>query len=106
MLFTIKNTTKIAATVLGLLMINSAVVHAQSDVSEGFEFDKLGVEESNWNFSSEDESVSVQDDIRELEEFGLVNTEDSDVRIIEEKRRWGNRGDAEDYKIQTDVYDY
>lgn len=103
---TIKKTIQISAVALGLLAVNSAVSNAQADTSESFEFDKLEVEENNWNYGGENESISVKDDLQELNEYDVSDVEESDVRIIEEDRRWGNRGDVEDYKIKTNVYDY
>ena len=64
-------------------------------------------ENSNWTFSSENESISVQDDLEELEEYSISepNTE-TNLEISEENRRWGNRGDVENYSIEVEVYDY
>ena len=89
---------------LGLLA-TSTVSNAQAN-SSGFEFDRLEAEESNWDFAGEDESISVKDDLQELDEYKISDVEEFDVRLIEEDRRWGNRGDVEDYKLKTDVYDY
>ena len=64
-------------------------------------------EKTDWTFSSENESISIQDDLEELEEPSISepNTE-TDLEISEENRKWGNRGDVEDYSIEVEVYDY
>ena len=64
-------------------------------------------EKTDWTFSSENESISIQDDLEELEEYSIAepNTE-TDLEISEENRRWGNRGDVENYSIEVEVYDY
>ena len=64
-------------------------------------------EKTDWSFSSENESISIQDDLEELEEYSISepNTE-TDLEISEENRRWGNRGDVENYSIEVEVYDY
>ena len=64
-------------------------------------------EKTDWSFSSENESISIQDDLEELEEYSISepNTE-TNLEISEENRRWGNRGDVENYSIEVEVYDY
>ena len=64
-------------------------------------------EKTDWNFSSENESISIQDELEELEEYSISepNTE-TDLEISEENRRWGNRGDVENHSIEVEVYDY
>lgn len=62
-------------------------------------------ENLNWNFSSEDETRSIEDELKKVSELNLSQSE-SDVRIIEEDQKWGNRGDVEDYKFKIDVYEY
>ncbi len=64
-------------------------------------------EKTDWTFSSENESISIQDDLEELEEYSIYepNTE-TNLEISEENIRWGNRGDVENYSIEIEVYDY
>ena len=89
------------------MAVTSYSANAQTSTSDSFEFDKIELgEDRNWNFQSENESTSIQDDIRELKQYNISDTEDTGVRLIEEDRRWDNRGDAEDYLIKTDVYNY
>ncbi len=53
-------------------------------------------EKTDWTFSSENESISIQDDLEELKEYSILepNTE-TDLEISEKKknRKWGNRRD-------------
>lgn len=111
MLNTVKNILHIlpiGAIALGLVTVNlSSSANAQTNTSDGFEFDKIEVgEDSGWDFKSENETISVQDDLQELKQYSISDSEDTDVRLVEEERRWGNQGDAEDYSIKTDVYSY
>lgn len=62
----------------------------------------------NWSFTSEDESITIKDDIKELRTYSISDDEDLDVdlELDEEDRRWGNRGDVDDYTFEVEVYDY
>jgi len=93
------------------LFIGSA--NAQSRTADSFNFDKITVgNESNWNFSSEDETVSIRDNLQNLREYDLSNIENFDLRLIRERRRrlgikrWGNKGDRSYYSIEDGVYPY
>ena len=102
MLTTAKNIACACAIVAGF----SLSVGAQTDPNT-FEFDKIEVgEDTDWEFKSENESVSVQDDLENLKEYSISGSDDSEVRLTEEERRWGNRGDGREYSIETEVYDY
>lgn len=80
---------------------------AQTDSNGSFDFNKIEVgEDRDWEFKSENESASVQDDLGELQEYSLSDVDDTEVRLIKEDRRWGNVGDTEDYSIETEVYGY
>lgn len=59
-----------------------------------------------WSFTSEDESITIKDDIKELRTYSISDDEDSDLELEEEDRRWGNRGDVDDYTFEVEVYDY
>ena len=102
------------AIVLGVIAINSAMpANAQSRTADSFNFDEISVgEENNWNFSSEDETVSIRDNLQQLREYDLSDIENFDVRLIRERRRrlgikrWGNRGDRSYYSIDDGFYPY
>ena len=109
MLTIIKHSLAIA---LGLTLtnINISPINAQTDTrGDIFLEDIEAGEEVNWNFSSEDESTSIKDDIKGLGEYSSSETESEteiDLELVEEDSRWGNRGDAEDYSIEAEFYDY
>lgn len=87
----------------------SLPLNAQSSVSQNSStLENVETKENlNWNFTSEDESISVKDDIRELETYSLSDENgDTDLRLEEEDSRWGNRGDVDDYTFEVEVYDY
>jgi len=103
MLTTAKNIACVCAIVVGFALPATA----QADSSTDFEFNKIEIgEDAGWEFKSENESISVQDDLKKLQEYSISDTEDTDVRLLQENRRWGNRGDVEDYSIETEVYGY
>ena len=77
-------------------------LNAQDTVLEDIETG----ENLNWTFTSENESISVKDDIRELETYSISDDEDLDVKLEEDNPRWGNRGDVDDYTFEVEVYDY
>ena len=89
--------------------IYSLPLNAQGNISkDGSSLENIEVDENlNWGFTSEDESVSVQDDLRELETYSISDEDDgTDLRLSEEDSRWGNRGDVDDYTFDVEVYDY
>ncbi|WP_019509608.1 hypothetical protein [Pleurocapsa sp. PCC 7319] len=95
---------------LGLILtsIYGLPLNAQTNTSEyDFLEDIEAGRNIDWDFSSEDESTSIRDEINKLGEYNISETKSRDVRITEENRRWGSRGDAAvDYTIETEVYDY
>ena len=83
--------------------IYSLPLHAQSDILKGIETD----ENLNWTFTSEREPITVKDDIRELEQYSVSESDpEVDLELTEESPKWGNRGDVEDYSVEVEVYDY
>ncbi|MDJ0636923.1 MAG: hypothetical protein QNJ34_27340 [Xenococcaceae cyanobacterium MO_188.B29] len=97
----------IQAIALGaILSTYSLPLNAQTNTSE-YDFLKDNTTEANidWNFSSEEESISIKDDLKELGEYS-ISEPDSDTEIVEEEQKWGNRGDVEDFSIETEVYDH
>ena len=59
----------------------------------------------NWYFDSENESISVKDEIQKLEDYSISESE-TDIELNEEEPKWGNRGDVEDTSVEIEVYDY
>ena len=114
-MLTIAKVAKLCVIALGTIVVSfsKTPTHAQSRTSESFNFEELTIgDERNWNFSSEDERISIQDDLKELKEYDISGTEYFDVRLIEERRRrlgikrWGNRGDRSYYSIEDRIYPY
>ena len=106
MLIIVRNAVKLSAIAIGLIAFSS-ISNAQTSSSESFEFERIEVgEEINWDFSSEDETTSIKDDIKELKDYSISDTEDSDVRITDEEPRFDNRGELQDFSIDADVYEY
>ena len=105
MLTIARNVVRLSAIALGLIALTSSV-NAQTNNSD-FKFEPIEVgEETNWGFSSEDESPSIKDDIKELEDYSISNTDDTDIRITDEAPRRGNRGELEDFSIDADLFEY
>ena len=97
------------AIALGIIVasVYSLPLQAQLETSEDVSLEDLEVkEEENWSFSSEDETISIQNNLQELGEYNISTPYDSDLRLTEEERRWGNRGDRPDYTLETEVYNY
>ena len=79
----------------------------QTTTSDEVSFEDIEAgEEGSWNFSSEDETISIQDNLEQLREYDISTPYDSEVKLTEEERRWGNTGDRPDYTLETEVYDY
>ena len=105
MLIIARNVVKLSAIALGLIALTSSV-NAQTNNSD-FKFEPIEVgEETNWSFSSEDETTSIKDDIKELKDYSISDTEDSDIRITDEEPRFDNRGELEDFSIDADLFEY
>lgn len=110
MLITNKAITRIGAIALGIIAANffSLPLKAQTNTSEADLFEDITAgEDINWGYSSEDETISIQDSLEELEGYNVSDSaEDVDVQLREEERRWGNRGDAKDYYFEAEIYNY
>lgn len=93
-----------------LASIYSLPLNAQTNTvadSGGILEDVEAGENLNWGFTSENESISVKDDIQELENYRISeSSSEEDIELIEDTRKWGNRGDIEDYSVEVEVYDY
>ena len=103
------------ALLLGIIVagFSPLPVHSQSKTADSFNFDELSAGgRGNWNFSSEDETVSIRDDLNQLKEYDISGIENFDIRVIRERRRrlgikrWGNRGDRSLYFIDDRLYPY
>ena len=87
--------------------------NAQSRTADSFNFDEITAGgKGNWNFSSEDETVSIQNNLNQLRKYDISVNENYDIRVIRENRRrlgikrWGNRGDRSYYSIDDGLYPY
>lgn len=110
MLTTKKTTIRLGAIALGIIAANLFILplNAQTDTSEDFFFEDIKVgEDINWSFSSEDETSSVQNRFNDLGEYNLSDsTEDANAQLREQNRGWGNRGDATNYLLEAEIYNY
>ena len=110
MLFITKTTLRWSAIALGLMAANVGLplqAQTQSEISESISFEDIEAgNDGSWNFSSEDETVSIEDNLQELGEYDISTPYDSELRLTEEERRWGNTGDRPDYTLETEVYNY
>ena len=97
---------------LGFIVANvySSPLNAQTRTIKDTMLQNIEAGEEGWNFISEEETISIQDNLNELEDYSILDSNsDSDVRLIEEDRRWrkeGERPNYPDYLLETDVYDY
>lgn len=88
--------------------IYSLPLNSQTNTSEYDFLNNIETEENlEWSFSSEDESISIKDDIKELGDYSISESELEEViELSDEDPKWGNRGDVEDLSIEAEVYDY
>ncbi len=91
-----------------MLGIYSLPLNAQANTSEYDFLNNIETEENiDWSFSSEDESISIKDDLKELGDYSISESElEEDLELTDEDPKWGNRGDVEDLSIEAEVYDY
>ena len=110
MLTTAKQAFKVSAITLGFIVANSVLlVNAQTRSADSFDFEQLQTGENlNWSFSSEEETISIQDNLLELNEISISKSDDTNIRLVDENsnKPWGNRGDKEAYSFEAEVYDY
>ena len=89
------------------LIFSNLSLNAQSNPSEYSFLKDIKVEKDlNWSFSSENESISVKDEIKELKEYSISESNSLDVQLIKENRRWDNRGNPRDYSVEAEFYNY
>lgn len=114
MSITIKTALSLGAIALGITTASySLPLNAQTDSSKEFSFEDIEAgKDGSWNFSSEDETISIQDNLRQLnqevkeKESEISYPYDSDFRLIEQQPRWDtNTGNGPDYILETDIYD-
>ena len=114
-----KNIVRLGAVALGIISISFSpqISKAQNTTADSFNFDDIAVErEDGWQFTSENETISLQDEIQELGEYRVSGAENFDVKLIQGNRRGGSSSDfpsysVEDkaspyYSIKTEIYDY
>ena len=112
------NTAKKVST--GVMVLNIIVaglsaptVRAQSKTADSFNFDELsagGID--NWNFSSEAETISIQNNLQELREYDVSGRRKKrlNIRQIRENswrfgaKGWVNRGDRPYYSLGNEFY--
>lgn len=58
-------------------------------------------QDKDWNFPSETESISVQDDLQELGEYSISEPE---PELVEREEKWGNAGDKEPHSAEFKIY--
>ena len=86
---------------------------AQSTTADSFNFDELSAGgKGNWNFSSEDETRSIRDNLKQLGEYDISGAENFNIRLTRQNRRrlgigrWANKGDRPYYSIDNGFYPY
>lgn len=101
-------TMRLCMLALGTLIATySFPLTAQTDTTEANVEDWQINSRQEWNFSSDDESASVKDQLNQLGEYKFSQPDlETDVKLLQENHKWGNQGDVEDYSLETDVYNY
>ena len=109
-MFTIHNIGKYSvaiAFISAILNFSGLPSNAQTDRTEYYFLEDVEARtRANWDFPSEDESTSIKDDLQELSEYDLSESDLEDIQLVEEDRKWGNKGDARNYSIEAEIYDY
>ena len=108
MLFTTNVKMHLGAIALFPLFVSLPLsLNAQTTASDEISFEDIEAgQDGSWDFSSEDETISIQDNLEELREYDISSPYDSELKLTEEERRWGNTGDRPDYTLETEIYDY
>ena len=84
------------AIALGALVANvySLPLNAQTGTLKDTLFQNIEAGKDGWNFISEEETISIQNNLQEFGDYSISNsTFDSDIRLTEEDKRWGNHGE-------------
>ncbi len=92
-------------TILGAFYILPSA--AQTNSLESETINNLKIQsDTDWNFSSEDESISVADDLKELDKYNISESDLPDIQLIKHKRRWSNHLNYRRYSLEGALYDY
>ena len=96
---------------LGFIVANSSLpLNAQTRTLNDTMFQNIEAGKDGWNFISEEETKSIQDNLNQLEDYRILDdNSDSSIRLVEQQRRWrkqGERPNYPDYSLETDIYDY
>lgn len=112
MLTSTKRVIHLSAVVLGSIVFNFSTLpsNAQSTTADSFNFDEISAGgKGGWNFSSEDETVSIGNNLKQLREYDISRVENFDVRSIQ-RRNWRNQrgGNNADryYYIENRIFPY
>ncbi|MEM8720659.1 MAG: hypothetical protein AAGE84_15390 [Cyanobacteria bacterium P01_G01_bin.39] len=80
---------------------------AQTSITESDYLENIEAgNDSQWGFSGTSESVSVEDEILNLEEYDISESDSTDLWLNEESRRRNSRRGIKDYSIETEIYGY
>ena len=110
-----KTTVYTGAIALGIIVLGLSPlpVRSQSTTADSFNFDELDAGgKGNWNFTSEDETRSIGDNLQQLGEYDLSGVENFNIRLTRQSRRrlgigrWANKGDRPYYSIDNGFYPY
>lgn len=63
-------------------------------------------ETKNWDFSSENQEISIEDDLRELGKYQISKSDLLNVEINKENHKWYNQNYSRRYTLEAEVYDY
>ena len=106
MMLNIFQKTGLLAVFLGIsLPLNAQTNSLESDFLKDIE----AGENMEWNFSSSDEPISVKDDLKELGDYSISESDPIDFELEENGQRLDTRRYPqyiERYSIETEVYDY
>ena len=102
------------AIALGIICgLSPLPVRSQSTTADSFNFDELDAGgKGNWNFTSEDETRSIRDNLQQLGEYDISGVENFNIRLTRQSRRrlgigrWANRGDRPYYSVGDGFYPY
>lgn len=116
MLNTAKTLTQLGAIALfTIVSSHSLPANTQSRTADSFSFDELEAGgREDWNFPSENETVSIKDDIKQLEneDYDVSGREHFDIRLTRNARRrlrrgrWANKGDVPVYRLHDRIFPY
>ena len=101
----------VLAIALGIIAasVYSLPLHAQTRTLKETMLDDIEAgKDEGWNFISEEETISIQNNLKELGDYSILDrrSDSGDLRLVEEDRRWGSPSNRPDYTLETEVYDY